>query len=165
MRNTWRDKATQSLVGSDTALLGRVGSDVDGTSFWRNVETIPVTLAPVWPPESEMDPLWREWIRLRQPVDKRNAWLNAAYIAMLMDLQGWIPAWRQHAWKNPPFVGVSLTLHVTFNGLARATSWLLADGHAPLVIDGVVGWTGRLWSESGQLVASGTGETLCRKVR
>jgi len=157
------DDACCPVTGGPTEAAAR-GPDDALPSFWRNVETIPVTLAPVWPPESALDPLWREWIRLRQPIGKHDAWLGAAYIATLMDLHSWIPAWRRHAWRNLPFVAASLALHVTFSGMGRATDWLLTDGHAPLVVDGVIGWTGRLWSDSGQLVASGTGETLWRKV-
>ena len=32
--------------------------------------------------------------------------------------------------------------------------WLLADGHAPVAADGLIGWTGRMWSEDRRLLAS-----------
>jgi acyl-CoA thioesterase II len=130
--------------------------------FWDNVESRPVDFEPVWPPAAALAPIWRSWARLRPTATFDDPWLDAARCVILLDVQSWPAAHRHHAWRDPPFIAPSLDLYVAFHEPAREEPWLLADGHAPTAADGLIGWTGRLWSRAGRLVASGGGQLLCR---
>lgn len=132
--------------------------------FWNNVESRPVEFSPVWPPEGPLPPVWQTWTRLRPTSTFDDRWLDAARSVILVDVQGWPAAHHHHAWRDPPFIAPSIDLYVAFHEPAPHEPWLLADGHAPVADDGLIGWTGRLWSSAGRLVASGGGQLLCRRV-
>ncbi|HWW45781.1 MAG TPA: thioesterase family protein [Acidimicrobiia bacterium] len=132
--------------------------------FWDNVESRPVALQPTWPPPGPIPPVWQTWCRLRPTPTFADPWLDAARTAILLDVQSWPPAHAHHAWADPPFIAPSLDLYVAFHEPAPADPWLLADGFSPVAGDGLVGWTGRLWSSTRRLVASGAGQQLCRRI-
>ena len=58
----------------------------------------------------------------------------------------------------------SLDLYAAFHDLQPSDPWLLADGHAPIAGEGLIGWNGRVWSGGRRLVASGGGQLLCRRI-
>jgi acyl-CoA thioesterase-2 len=132
--------------------------------FWDNVETRPVQFSGAWPPPAALPPVWQQWARLRPTATFADPWVDAARSVILVDVQGWPAAHQHHAWHEPPFIAPNLDLYVAFHEPAPADPWLLTDGHAPVAGDGLIGWTGRLWSSGGRLVASGGGQLLCRRV-
>ena len=70
-----------------------------------------------------------------------------------------------HVGREPHgFIAPSLDLYVAFHTPAPTEAWLLADGSAPVSGDGMLGWTGRLWTPEGSLVAAGGGQALYRRV-
>jgi acyl-CoA thioesterase II len=72
---------------------------------------------------------------------------------------------RPHAWREPlEYIAPSLDLYVAFHQPAVGDAWLLADGHAPLSTDGLFGWTGRIWTRTGALVASAAGQAIYRRL-
>jgi len=83
---------------------------------------------------------------------------------ILVDLPSWPSAHRPHAWRQPPFTAPTLDLNVAFHASASKADWLLCDGAAPLSTDGLFGWTARVWSEPGQLHASGGGQCIYRRL-
>jgi len=86
---------------------------------------------------------------------------------VLIDVVSWPSASQHHAWKWPngqEWIAPSLDLYVAFHDPQPKEEWLLIDGHSPIAADGLIGWTGRLWSESRRLIASGGGQLLCRRV-
>jgi acyl-CoA thioesterase-2 len=133
-------------------------------AFWNNVETKPVDFEPDWPPDGPREPVWRSWARFRPTAAFDDPWVDAARYVILVDVQGWPAASRLHAWRQPPYIAPSLDLYVAFHEPDAGAEWLLTDGHAPTAGDGLVGWTGRLWSPAGRLVASGAGQALCRRI-
>jgi len=42
--------------------------------------------------------------------------------------------------------------------------WLLIEGFAPIATAGLLGWHGSLWSSDRQLVATGGGQALFRRI-
>jgi acyl-CoA thioesterase II len=132
--------------------------------FWDNVESRTVQFERVWPPPGPLSPTWRSWLRLRPTATFDDPWIDAVRSVIFVDVQSWPAAHRPHAWKEPPFIAPSLDLYVAFNAPVPDTDWLLADGDAPIARDGLMGWSGRLWSPAGQLVASGGGQLLCRRL-
>jgi acyl-CoA thioesterase II len=135
--------------------------------FWDNVEMRPVGYHEVWPPADSLAPVWQTWCRFRPtPTFEDDIWVDAARSVILVDVQSWPAASRYHAWKEPHgFIAPSLDLYVAFHQPAPSEPWLLADGEAPVSRGGLFGWTGRIWSTAGALVASGAGQALYRKVR
>jgi len=134
--------------------------------FWGNLEMRPVHFNKTWPPSGPLAPVWQAWCRFRPTATfQADPWVDACRSVILVDVQSWPSASSRHAWKEPHgFIAPSLDLYVGFHTLAADQPWLLADGHAPLSRDGMFGWTGRLWTPGGRLVASGGGQALYRRV-
>jgi acyl-CoA thioesterase II len=134
--------------------------------FWDNVEARPVHVRAEWPPPEPLAPVWQSWCRLRPTATFDDPWVDACRSLILIDIQSWPAAAQRHAWREPHgFIAPSLDLYVAFHHPAPAQDWLLADGHAPVSGDGLLGWTGRLWTPGGALVATGSGQALYRTVR
>jgi acyl-CoA thioesterase-2 len=135
-------------------------------AFWDNVEMRPVDFRAEWPPPEPLPPVWQAWCRFRPTatfVD--DPWVDACRSVILVDVQSWPAAAQRHAWQEPHgYIAPSLDLYVAFHTSAPTEEWLLADGHAPVSAHGVSGWTGRLWTPEGALVASGMGQALYRRV-
>ena len=55
-------------------------------------------------------------------------------------------------------------MNVRFHALAPDDEWLLTDAWSPIAADGLIGGTGSIWSGSGQLLATGGQQMLCRPV-
>jgi acyl-CoA thioesterase-2 len=133
--------------------------------FWDNVESRPIDFMPEWPPPAALPPTYQSWARFRPTATFDDPWLDAARAAILIDVQGWPAAHRHHAWREPTVIAPSLDLYVAFHQPALDEPWLLMDGSSPVGTEGLIGWTGRLWSASRRLVASGGGQLLCRPAR
>lgn len=132
--------------------------------FWDNVAERPIEFLNPWPPTVELPAQWRSWLSLRPTATFADPWVDAARTLVFLDVQGWPAAFRHHAWQDPPYIAPSLDLSVAFHRPAPEEAWLLADGVAPVATDGLIGWNGRLWSQTGALVASGAGQLLCRRI-
>ena len=133
--------------------------------FWLNVENKPVRFRKDWPPPEPLPPVWQTWCRFSPVATFDDPWVDACRSLILIDVQSWPSASQPHAYLQPPFIAPSLDLYVAFHRPAPASGWLLADGSGPIAAEGLMGWNGRLWSEDHQLVASGAGQLLCRRVR
>ncbi|HET7721787.1 MAG TPA: thioesterase family protein [Acidimicrobiales bacterium] len=132
--------------------------------FWRNFDTRPLEWHDPWPPQEPLPAVWRNWLRfLAWPPDP-DPWLAAARLVLLADLPSWPSGHRPHAWQQPPFIAPTLDLQVTLHRLVPGEEWLLLEGTSPVAADGMIGFTSRLWTVDGRLVASGGGQTLCRPV-
>ena len=135
-------------------------------AFWDNVEMKPVRFAEEWPPSGPLPPVWQAWCRFRPvPTFEDDPWLDACRSLILADVQSWPANSQHHAWREPHgFIAPSLDLYVAFHRPAPREEWLLADGYAPVSRGGMFGWTGRIWTPTGTLVASGGGQALYRRV-
>ena len=63
------------------------------------------------------------------------------------------PVWR---------IAPNLDVTAIFHAGAAQDEWLLCDAHAPVGRDGIIGCSGRVWSPSGRLIASGNSCLFCR---
>jgi len=133
--------------------------------FWRNFDAKPLEFEPDWPPDGPRPARWREWLRFLPAATFEDPWVDAARSVILVDLPSWPSAHRPHAWKQPAFTAPTLDLNVAFHQSAAGEEWLLCDGEAPLSTGGLFGWTGRVWSTEGRLLASGGGQCLYRPLR
>ena len=50
-----------------------------------------------------------------------------------------------------------------FHAFAPGSEWMLADGVVPLAREGLVGCVSRLWTERGELLATGASKHVCRR--
>jgi acyl-CoA thioesterase-2 len=133
--------------------------------FWGNLESRPLRFEATWPPDGPRPALWQEWLRFVPTATFADPWIDAARLLILVDLPSWPSAHRPHAWRQPPFVAPTLDLNVAFHQPAVDDEWLLCDGSAPLSTRGLFGWTARIWSAGGKLLASGGGQCLYRETK
>jgi acyl-CoA thioesterase-2 len=132
--------------------------------FWNNLEQRILRFIRPWPPTEALDPTWQCWCRFVPTPTFDDPWVDACRSVILVDVQSWPAAHGPHAHANPPFYAPSLDLYVAFHDPRPKAEWLLTDGFGPVARDGLMGWTGRLWSPDGALVASGGGQLLCRRI-
>jgi len=132
--------------------------------FWNNFESRVVDWQKVWPPPQPLPPVYRNWYRFSPAATFDDPWVDACRALILIDVQSWPSAARQHVEQPPRFIAPSLDLYVAFHDPQPASDWLLCDGHAPVAKDGLMAWNGRLWSVDRRLIASGAGQMLCRRL-
>jgi acyl-CoA thioesterase len=123
--------------------------------IWRSIEGRPER----WR-EGPGRPEWRTWLRFTDtPVPDRGA--DALRQLFWLDFPGWNAAISAHAWPFR-YLAPNLDLTVQFHRFAPDTEWMLADGSVPLARDGLIGCVARLWSERGELLATGSSKHVCR---
>ncbi|HEV3227374.1 MAG TPA: thioesterase family protein [Acidimicrobiales bacterium] len=131
--------------------------------FWNNFECRPLAFRKDWPPPAPLPAVWQQWIRFLEG-DHSDPWVDACRALVLVDVQSWPAASPVHAWKQHNIYAPSLDLYVALHRTTHS-DWLLTDGHSPVGEGGLLGWTGRLWDEQRQLIATGGGQLLCRPMR
>ncbi len=132
-------------------------------AFWDNFDQRSPEDGP-WPPSGPLPPTWRNWVRYRPTATFDDPWLDAARSLVVLDVGSWPSGSRPHAYRNPPYIAPSLDLYAAFHGPGHRSDWLLLDAHSPLAQDGMLAWTGRVWSEDHRLLASGGGQALFRHI-
>ncbi|HVM08853.1 MAG TPA: thioesterase family protein [Acidimicrobiales bacterium] len=128
--------------------------------FWNNLDARPIGWSRE--PRARVDPTWREWLRFTPTPTFADPWVDACRALIVIDVQSWPSASSAHEWGHG-FIAPSLDLYVAFHDPRPESAWLLADGSGPIARDGLMAWNGRMWSEDGALVATGTGQLLCRR--
>ncbi|MGH9084717.1 MAG: acyl-CoA thioesterase [Acidimicrobiales bacterium] len=130
--------------------------------FWLNFEHRPLQWRADWPPPGPLPAVWQSWLRFLAWDAAADPWLDAARTTLLVDLPSWPSGSKPHAWTEPKFTAPTLDLSVAFHRIAPEEPWLLLEGTSPVAEDALMGWTGRVWTPSGRLVASGGGQTFFR---
>jgi acyl-CoA thioesterase-2 len=131
-------------------------------AFWNNFDQRPVDFIASWPPEGPLPPTWRTWVRCQPAATFADPWVDAARTLIVLDVMSWPAGSRPHAYLEPPFIAPSLDLYAAFGHPGCEAEWLLLDGHSPLATGGLLSWSGRVWTRSGQLVGSGGGQAVFR---
>jgi acyl-CoA thioesterase len=101
----------------------------------------------------------REWVRFDPVEGLEDPFLDAARSLVLLDTFGWPATWQRY--RGADFVAPNLDTAVWFHRPALHSPWLLVDHAAPVAGDGLIGVGGQIWSEDGELVASGGAQLLC----
>jgi acyl-CoA thioesterase-2 len=130
--------------------------------FWNNFEQRPVLFIEGWPPKVSLPPIWRTWVRCTPTATFDDPWVDAARSLIVLDVMSWPSGSLPHAYLDPPFIAPSLDLFATFQHPGHDADWLLLDGHSPVADDGLLSWTGRVWSRQGRLLVSGGGQAVFR---
>jgi len=148
-------------------LVELMGDDLPPFAFWRNFDARPVHWNPEWPPPGPETPEWREWLRFVPRSTFDDPWVDACRSVLLIDLPSWPAGSRPHGWRwkdGPEWIAPSLDLYVAFHRFVPDDPWLLIEGFAPIATAGLLGWHGSLWSSDRQLVATGGGQALFRRI-
>jgi acyl-CoA thioesterase-2 len=132
--------------------------------FWENLDAKPLAFEADWPPDGPRAARWQEWLQFRPTASWDDEWVDACRSVILVDLPSWPSAHRPHAWKQEPWMAPTLDLNIAFHRSARGEPWLLCDGSAPVSTGGLFGWTAKVWSTSRELLASGGGQCLYRRL-
>ncbi len=131
--------------------------------FWDNFEQRRLDGTATWPPPGPLPPTWRNWVRYKEgDLHDADAWVQAARLLVVLDVGSWPAGSRPHAHADPPFIAPSLDLYAAFQDPTGGSEWLLLDAHSPLAQAGLLSWTGRVWSETRTLLASGGGQAVYR---
>lgn len=124
--------------------------------IWRSIEGRPLSWgAPLGAAA------WRTWLRFTDTeIEGREA--DALRQLFWLDFPGWNATISAHPW---PFrhLTPNLDLTVQFHRFAPEAEWILADGVVPLAREGLVGCVSRLWTERGELLATGASKHVCRR--
>lgn len=149
----------EELVGP-----AELAGDEDGPvyPFWENFDERPVNWSDTWPPPGPLPPTWRTWVRCRPTPNFDDPWVDAARLLVVLDVGSWPAGSRPHAYREPPFIAPSLDLYASFQRSGVASPWLLLDAHSPVAREGLLSWTGRVWSHERRLIASGGGQAVFR---
>ena len=106
-------------------------------------------------------PEWRTWLRFTEtPIPDRQA--DALRQLFWLDFPGWNATISAHRWPFR-YLTPNLDLTVQFHRFAPDREWILVDGFVPLARDGLIGGVARLWSETGELLATGSSKHVCRR--
>jgi len=145
----------RDLLPADTPLL---------FPFWGNFESKPLVWYedPMARPAGE--PVFRNWYRYVPQASFEDPVVDACRSLILLDTVGWPAATRAHS-PDLPWMAPNLDFAAQFHRADPAAEWLLADGVAPVAADGLIGYTSRIWTDQGTLLASGSGQLLCRPVK
>jgi acyl-CoA thioesterase II len=136
-------------------------------NFWLNFDEKPLEWLPreEWGTRPAGDPIFRHWVRFHPNARFDDPFLEAARLLITLDVAMWPAASRGYAQGTLSYIAPSLDLSAVFHEIGDCTDWLLIDGHSPVARDGIVGGTGRVWSEDGRLLCSGVQSMLCRPAR
>jgi acyl-CoA thioesterase len=125
--------------------------------FWNNIECRPLE----WSAERVVGaPTWQTWIRYRPTATFDDPFVDAGRALLLIDTMMWPAANGAHI--NPRYLAPSIEVTAQFHRAAAGAEWLLCDTVAPIAAGGLIGSDTRIWSEDGRLLASGSGQLLCR---
>src|SRR6478609_507939 len=64
--------------------------------FWNNLESKPLDFRIDWPPPEPLHPSWKEWNRFVPTATFDDPWIDACRSLILIDIQSWPAASRQH---------------------------------------------------------------------
>ncbi len=123
--------------------------------IWRSMEGRPF----LWR-AAPGSPEWRGWLRFTDTAI-RTLQQDAIRQLFWLDFPGWNATIAAHPWPFH-YLAPNLDLTVQFHRFAPESTWTLVEGIAPLAEAGIVGCVSRLWSEDGDLLATGTSQHMCR---
>jgi acyl-CoA thioesterase len=126
--------------------------------FWNNLEARPTEQTPR---TTASAPIYRIWVRYRPTATFTDPFVDAARLLVGLDTMMWPAAARGHE-PDAPYQAPNMDLAVQFHRAAPASEWLLCDARSPIGTGGMLGCHSHIWDAGGRLLATGTGQLLCR---
>jgi acyl-CoA thioesterase-2 len=128
--------------------------------FWSNFEERPVDPSRFADAERRpRDPSFRQWYRFQPRATFDDPWLEAGRSLLMIDTAGWIASSQPH--PDSRFVAPNLDVTVWFHRFEPESEWLLIDQTGPVAENGLMSAYGRVFGESGRLLASGGAQLFC----
>ncbi|MGB0871665.1 MAG: thioesterase family protein [Solirubrobacterales bacterium] len=124
-------------------------------TFWDHVERRPVLKISN---STSRDPICREWFRFHPTAKFKDPFLDAARPLMMLDTFGYRAARQKY--PDHTLFAPNLDTSAWFHDIEAQTDWMLIEHTNPVARDGVMFVDGRVWSESGKLVAGGSAQLL-----
>jgi acyl-CoA thioesterase II len=112
-----------------------------------------------WTPQQGV-PRVHGWLRMREPIDTGDPWLDACRAVFGVDVAQFPAIAQSFSAEELTFVAPSMDLHVAFHGRANGEEWMLIEAEGLAAGDGRFGASAKLWSASGELLASGAQQML-----
>jgi acyl-CoA thioesterase len=129
--------------------------------IWRVVELRPIGWAGLLG-RAAAEPRVLSWYRLRPRAEVDGPWLDAGRAAVLLDLLHFPAVTVGFDSSELTFTAPSLDLDIAFHRPAPTEPWLLGEGRGTAAGGGLLAAVGRLWSHSGELLATGSQQMLHR---
>jgi acyl-CoA thioesterase len=104
-------------------------------------------------------PHFREWYRFRPRATFDDPWLDAGRALVMIDTAAWIAAVQPH--PDSAFTAPNVDVTAWFHRAEPECEWLLMDHSCLVAASGLMGAHARIWSEGGQLLASGGAQLFC----
>ena len=128
--------------------------DAEEPPMWNNIDSRP----PRWPERPGTEAYTDGWYRFLAHTDD-----DLGRELVLLDVLGSGAVWMRHG-PELEYVTPNLDLSVQFHRPAPpGTEWLYAEAFADVAEGGLVGFRSKVWSRDGLLLASGSGQLLCRR--
>jgi acyl-CoA thioesterase len=84
-------------------------------------------------------------------------------LLILVDIGAWPATQSQH--NQDAIIAPSIDLACEFHRIRRDAEWLFVQGVSPSANDGLIASHQQVWSDRGELLASGVSQLLCRPVK
>ncbi|MCP5042257.1 MAG: thioesterase family protein [bacterium] len=152
--------AAESLRNFETLLADFDQEDKSKHAFWDNLERRPIDPERLRGQWKAGPPVCRGWYRLRPRDRFDEPFLDAARALLLVDTLTWPAACQPHA-PDPAFMAPNLDVTTWFHAAAPEHAWLFAEVESSIASGGLMGTTGRIWSPTGLLVATGGAQLFC----
>jgi acyl-CoA thioesterase len=123
-------------------------------SFWNNVTWRRPESA-----ETATAAVVRDWLRFEPTACFDDPFIDASRPLILLDTFGWPAVYERH--RGSDYTAPNLDICVNFHRSAADSEWLLIDHECPVADDGLLGVSGRVWSDDGRLLATGIAQLCC----
>jgi acyl-CoA thioesterase-2 len=131
--------------------------------FWSNFDERPVSWVDDWENRTPSAPVTGGWYRYVPRSTFDDPWVDACRSTILADTLGWPAACRLHV--RSAYIAPSIDLSVAFHRHVPTEPWLYAQAAAPSAAGGLIGCESRVWARTGELLAVGASQLLCRPGR
>jgi acyl-CoA thioesterase len=136
--------------------------------MWKNFEIRPIRLGHVVPVNAEglteeqlklvpkRHARIRAWDRFMGGQVSKDLWVDACRYLILTDVSVF-PTVATPFTPPLPFVAPTLDLTVHFHNYAPEEEWILIEGHGSAASEGLIAAETRLWTQAGEVLATGYG--------
>ncbi len=134
-------------------------NEPDDMRWWDNVDGRLIYPERIFNTEP-IEPWLREWYRFQpRATFPDDPFEDGCRYVVLLDTFAWMAAAKIQV-EPREYSGVNLDVSVWFQQPAPEADWLLCDYRSEIGNGGLVWSTGRIWSEDGRLLATGSAQLL-----
>jgi acyl-CoA thioesterase-2 len=129
--------------------------------FWDNIESriVRQDRALEYHDSQPHEPTLLNWYKFLPTATFEDPFVDAGRSLLLMDTMAWPAACQPHPGSD--FQAPNLDVTCWFHQPTFDSEWLLMEYESLIAQGGLMGATGRIWSQDGRLLASGGAQLLC----